>query len=270
MISSSSAALIFNLWRSALVLALTAAIAPLRAAAQEDMEIGGFDRFDMVRTVAPQFTRPDVQARLPASSLSSDDISPMSGAIATEPRAIPFDAPRRGLAASLKGLFIAPAEAATAQAKPKEAGDSIGSEIPIDNGPTTTGTLTLPLQPNLRAAGDSPFATTPKTTDAAVLSPAPQGRPFAHGRATWYQHPGRTASGEVYNPDGLTGAHPSLAFGSKIRVVNQDNGRSVVVRINDRTNERARAKSGFTIDLSRGAARALNINGVAHVALFRL
>src|SRR4029079_3087240 len=55
--------------------------------------------------------------------------------------------------------------------------------------------------------------------------------------ATWYgnEHAGkRTASGERFNPDGLTAAHRSLPFGTCLRVSNPKSGRSVSVRINDR------------------------------------
>lgn len=56
-------------------------------------------------------------------------------------------------------------------------------------------------------------------------------------KASWYGHPyhGRkTASGEIFNKDSLTGAHRTLKFGTKIKVVNLANGKEVTVRINDR------------------------------------
>ncbi|WP_418292050.1 septal ring lytic transglycosylase RlpA family protein [Methylobacterium durans] len=89
------------------------------------------------------------------------------------------------------------------------------------------------------------------------------------GRAVWYQHAGRTASGETYNPDGLTAAHRTLPLGTRVRVVNRKNGHSVIVRITDRTNKRTQRKSNYVIDLSRGSARKLGIEGVASVALYR-
>ena len=54
------------------------------------------------------------------------------------------------------------------------------------------------------------------------------------GRASWYDLEAKTASGEAMDGEALTAAHPSLPFGSKVTVANLDNGRSVVVRINDR------------------------------------
>jgi rare lipoprotein A len=85
-------------------------------------------------------------------------------------------------------------------------------------------------------------------------------------RAAWYQHAGRTASGEKYNPDGLTAAHRTLPLGTKVRVVNQRNGRSVVVRINDRVPKTAKQP----VDLSRGSARAIGLTGIAPVALYEV
>ena len=76
------------------------------------------------------------------------------------------------------------------------------------------------------------------------------------GDASWYgvHHQGRpTASGEAYDPRSLTAAHPSLPLDSTVRVTNLKNGKSVVVRINDR-----RSASGQRIiSVSRQAAEAL-------------
>ncbi|MDD1413740.1 septal ring lytic transglycosylase RlpA family protein [Dolichospermum sp. ST_con] len=88
------------------------------------------------------------------------------------------------------------------------------------------------------------------------------------GMASWYGYDGsgnKTASGERYNPEGLTAAHRSLPLGTKIRVTNTRNGRSVVVRINDR----GPYIRGRIIDLSAGAARLLGMigSGVAPVSL---
>lgn len=71
--------------------------------------------------------------------------------------------------------------------------------------------------------------------------------------ASWYGHPfhGRkTASGERYNMNSLTAAHNSLPFGTKVRVTNKSNGKSVIVKINDRGGF---GKYGRTIDLSKKA-----------------
>ncbi len=78
------------------------------------------------------------------------------------------------------------------------------------------------------------------------------------GRASWYgdefRHR-RTASGTRFEPLQLTGAHRTLPIGSKVRITNLRNGRSVYVTINDRGPYRGRRE----IDVSFGAARALGM-----------
>jgi len=85
------------------------------------------------------------------------------------------------------------------------------------------------------------------------------------GMASYYWQGQQTASGARFNPDGLTAAHRSLPFGTRVRVTNQSNGQSVVVTINDR----GPFVGGRVIDLSRGAARAISMTGagVARVSL---
>lgn len=88
------------------------------------------------------------------------------------------------------------------------------------------------------------------------------------GMASWYGYDGSssaTASGERFNPEALTAAHRSLPMGTKVRVTNTRNGRSVVVRINDR----GPYVGGRVIDLSAAAARLLGMmgSGVAPVQI---
>jgi rare lipoprotein A len=104
----------------------------------------------------------------------------------------------------------------------------------------------------------------PKTTQAAKTS----SRPRKQGMASWYGpgfHGRRTASGETFNSGALTAAHRYLPFGTKVRVTNVRNGRSVVVRINDR----GPFTGGRVIDLSKGAAAVIGVfqSGVAPVVL---
>lgn len=84
------------------------------------------------------------------------------------------------------------------------------------------------------------------------------------GVASVYAYAGeRTASGERARPDGLTAAHRTLPFGTRVRVTNKSNGRSVTVRINDR----GPFVRGRVIDLTPAAARALGFSGLARVTL---
>jgi rare lipoprotein A len=83
------------------------------------------------------------------------------------------------------------------------------------------------------------------------------------GWASYYKSGKRTASGEHFNPNGLTAAHRSLPFGTRVLVTNLRNGKSVVVRINDR----GPFVRGRVLDLSLGAARVVGLNqsGVAKI-----
>jgi rare lipoprotein A len=72
-----------------------------------------------------------------------------------------------------------------------------------------------------------------------------------------------TASGQKLNPEGLTAAHRTLPFGTKVRVTNKKNGQSVVVTINDR----GPFVRGRVIDVTPAGARALGFSGLTQVTL---
>jgi rare lipoprotein A len=83
------------------------------------------------------------------------------------------------------------------------------------------------------------------------------------GTASWYGaqfHGQRTASGETFDQDALTAAHPTLPIPSLVQVTNLDNGREVIVRVNDR----GPFVGGRLIDLSRAAAQALDFQQAGH------
>lgn len=85
------------------------------------------------------------------------------------------------------------------------------------------------------------------------------------GIASYYWQGQRTASGAAFNPNGLTAAHRTLPFGTRVRVTHTGNGRSVDVTINDR----GPFIGGRIIDLSRGAASVIGMTGqgLAHVRM---
>lgn len=85
------------------------------------------------------------------------------------------------------------------------------------------------------------------------------------GKASYYGYGGRTANGERHNAQAMTAAHRTLPFGTRVRVTNKANGKSVVVRINDR----GPFIRGRVIDVSTGAAEALGFRsrGVTTVDL---
>jgi len=79
------------------------------------------------------------------------------------------------------------------------------------------------------------------------------------GIASWYGghfQGRRTASGETFDRQALTAAHPSLPFQTRLVVTNLENGRSVTVRVNDRG-----PGNGRVIDLSEAAARQIGMRG---------
>ena len=94
-----------------------------------------------------------------------------------------------------------------------------------------------------------------------VLAPA---YAFAEcGIASTYSSGSRTANGEAYNHMGVSAAHKTLPFGTRVVVRNQRTGRSITVRINDR----GPFVAGRVIDLSTGAKNALRMDGLAPVCI---
>jgi rare lipoprotein A len=86
------------------------------------------------------------------------------------------------------------------------------------------------------------------------------------GLASVYSGASHTASsGEKIKPNDLTAAHRSLPFGTMLRIVNQENGRSAAVRITDR----GPFIAGRIIDLSPAAARELDISGLTQVCCLK-
>ena len=93
-------------------------------------------------------------------------------------------------------------------------------------------------------------------------------KPGGSGLASYYAdkyHGRKTANGEVFDVNKMTAAHKTLSFGTKVRVTNKENGKSVVVKINDR----GPFVKGRVIDLSPAAARRIEMTraGVVPVKL---
>ena len=89
------------------------------------------------------------------------------------------------------------------------------------------------------------------------------------GKASWYGpgfHGKRTASGQRFNQRAMTAAHPRLPLGTRARVTNLNNGKSVEVTINDR----GPYHGGRIIDLSSAAAKRLAMGGTARVSIVAL
>jgi rare lipoprotein A len=144
-------------------------------------------------------------------------------------------------------------------------------------------------EPSIAIPVMRPVQSTVPTRSPGAIAPA--GRPFANssgtveqspttvqpmlnrvvstqtGKASWYGSEGgsKTANGERYNPQGLTAAHRTLPFGTKVRVTSIKTGKSAIVRINDRGPFRGNRE----IDISAGAAEAIGLksDGVGEVRI---
>src|SRR5882672_2619328 len=109
------------------------------------------------------------------------------------------------------------------------------------------------------------FAVTKKHTPFASVKNAAATEVASHGLASFYTEGTRTASGERFDTHDLTAAHPTLPFGTKLRVTNVTSGQSVTVRVNDR----GPYVRGRVVDVSHSAADALGMvgKGLANVKL---
>jgi rare lipoprotein A len=123
--------------------------------------------------------------------------------------------------------------------------------------PTTPSKLPASVSPTVKVG--QPATTVKPTLDKIVSTQS--------GQASWYGMEGgpETASGERYNPSGLTAAHRTLPFGTKVRVTSLKTGKTVTVRINDRGPSSRRR----IIDVSAGAAEAIGIkaDGIGQVRM---
>ncbi len=129
---------------------------------------------------------------------------------------------------------------------------------PGDNPPTDIDAIpdAVPHVEPLMARANRPY-----TALGEPYTPMTEYKPYrASGVASWYgrrYHGQKTSSGEVYDMYGMSAAHPILPIPSYVRVTNPENGRSVVVRVNDR----GPFKKDRLIDLSYAAAYKLRLVG---------
>jgi len=137
-----------------------------------------------------------------------------------------------------------------------------------DDGPGANPPANLAAIPDAVPRAEPPhrFANDPYEVLGKTYTPIPVGRAYKEsGGASWYgrrYHGKPTSTGEIYDMYGMTAAHATLPLPSYVRVTNPANGRSVVVRVNDR----GPFHDGRIIDLSYTAAWKLDlIKGVAPV-----
>ena len=101
-------------------------------------------------------------------------------------------------------------------------------------------------------------------TMAIAIGPLAGVSKASTGVASFYKHGRRTANGERFVPMGLTCAHRQLPFGTRLKVTNLRNGRSVIVRVNDR----GPFIKGRILDLSLGAANVIGLgsSGITRIS----
>jgi len=224
------------------------------------MEIrSGPDQVSGPKREAPVFTYRQFTAQLPSLSSSIENTDPPEASSFSLPAQPTFPASVHSAGQEQAGLM-----------------GRFGQRVdPVSAQDGLAGVRSEPLSAE-------PSGAEPSTTEAVAEQSAPPDPQTGHdgaaakpkllgsGRASWYKHSGRTASGEIYDPNKLTAAHHTLPFGTKVKVVNTRNGRSVIVQITDRTNEHTKAKRNYLIDLSRASAQKLGIAGIGRVALYQV
>ncbi|MDB5641105.1 MAG: hypothetical protein JWN07_422 [Hyphomicrobiales bacterium] len=119
------------------------------------------------------------------------------------------------------------------------------------------------VSPTGKAEAAESNAPPPKQDDEQDAS-----APLQRGLAAWYEHSGKTASGETYTPDGLTAAHRTLPLGTNVRVVYEKTGKAVTVRVNDRISLKAMHRLPLAIELSRQSAQEIGLDGVGEVSIY--
>lgn len=112
----------------------------------------------------------------------------------------------------------------------------------------------------LLAVGGAACTSSARREETVATEPGERARPgrVLRGKASYYGgrfHGRKTASGERFNKNAMTAAHKKLRFGTRVRVTNLQNGRVVIVRINDR----GPYGPGRVIDLSEAAARRVDM-----------
>lgn len=121
----------------------------------------------------------------------------------------------------------------------------------------TAGVTPTPASPKPTASPGRASRGKPRTAAPSPSASKTTASPKVVGTgscgASYYDQGQTTANGETFNPDALTAAHKTWAFNTRVRVTNPTNGKSVVVRINDR----GPYVNGRCIDLSRGAFQAI-------------
>lgn len=158
--------------------------------------------------------------------------------------------PRQHTVARLIAVFLTSAVLAACAQSPAATNKS--EFLSTGRQASVEGTHTVPIVANKRVA-----AITKNFAPLGTDNHATETRGASYGLASYYSEGTQTASGEQFDPNELTAAHPNLPFGTKLRVTNVATGRSVIVRVNDR----GPFVPGRIVDVSSSAAAALGMVG---------
>jgi rare lipoprotein A len=162
---------------------------------------------------------------------------------------------------------VTPAATATASPAPARAGSALDrasrGDARIESTPTPAPAATAGPTASPTPSPTVSRKPSPKPTPSATKKAPPAAKVVESGScgASYYDEPQGTANGETFDPEALTAAHKEWDFDTRVRVTNPDNGKSVVVRINDR----GPYIDGRCIDLSRAAFRAIADLDLGHI-----
>ena len=133
--------------------------------------------------------------------------------------------------------------------------------LSVGSSPTSR---TIPMNKILLIATFSLLCGCSATSSSAALIEESSGiNKKYHVNATWYKAGKRTANGEKFDPHGMTAAHKKLPFNTMVRVINPANGKSILVRINDR----GPFIKGRDLDLAMGAAKSIEMKNTSKLIM---
>ncbi|MET7469138.1 septal ring lytic transglycosylase RlpA family protein [Micromonospora sp. NPDC005686] len=185
--------------------------------------------------------------------------------------------------AATAAVGVALAVGGTVGAVRLTAGEPPAAPVAVETLPSTPAPTSVAPSPSASASPSASLSPSPKATPSPKASrtqaasrskprttaPSPTAKKTSSPKvvdsgscgASFYAEGQMTANGETFNPNALTAAHKTLPFNTKVRVTNPANGKSVVVRINDR----GPFIDGRCLDLSRAAFATIAATGLGHV-----
>jgi rare lipoprotein A len=154
-----------------------------------------------------------------------------------------------------------PAQSSAAQESPAAGQNSSGQDSPASESAVQVFRALFPLQPPPIETAPVQPEEGPPVKSARVTGDCAGGKRIV---SAYYAQGRQTASGQPFDPHGMTAAHRTLPFGTRLTVSNPRTGKSVIVVINDR----GPFVSGVSLDLALGAAQAIGMHGTGAVCIW--